>query len=105
MNSITKQIVGLGLFAGLLLLLNTLYYKFADQSVSTEAFEYPLAVVYSLFFILSSIVMVILHLVNKKNKETAWIYLFISHRGKDGNMLFICPSHHCKRRGCGGRKS
>mgnify|MGYP003579903780 CR=1 FL=1 len=69
MNSIAKQIVGLGLLAGLLLLLNTLYYKFADQSVSTEAFEYPLAVVYSLFFILSSIVMVILHLVNKKSKE------------------------------------
>lgn len=69
MNSITKQIIGLGLLAGLLLLLNTLYYRFAGQAISTDSFIYPLAVIYALFFILSSIIFVVLHLVNKKNKE------------------------------------
>lgn len=69
MNTIAKPIFGLGLLSGLLLLLNTLYYKFTATAANTEDFVYPLVVQYALFFILSSVIMVVLQIVSKKNKE------------------------------------
>lgn len=69
MNTIAKPIVGLGLLSGLFSLLNTLYYKFIAAAVNTDDFVYSLAVQYALFFILSSLIMVVLQIVGKKNKE------------------------------------
>ena len=69
MNSTIKPIVALGLFSAVLLLLNILYVTYIDNTIITEGYTYPLSVLYLVFFILSSVIFVVLQLVNKKNKE------------------------------------
>lgn len=69
MYAIAKKIVGLGLFSVLALFLNSLYYSFVQQSVSTDDFYYPLPVLYAIFFVLSAVIFIVLQVVSKKNSE------------------------------------
>jgi len=67
-NNYIRTVFGLALLTGLLLLLNTLFYRFTDPA-APDTFVYSLAVVYCFFYLLAGVIMGVLNFINKKNKE------------------------------------
>lgn len=86
-NNYPRILFGLALFTGLLLLMNTLYYRFFNQGAD-DTFTYSLVVMYAFFFILSSIILTVLIYIGKKNKEQLG-YAFLLLTGVKMGISYI----------------
>jgi hypothetical protein len=80
MNKSTLTVfVQLLFFTAILLALNFLVYQMPDLKNAMDDFIYPLPVTYALFYILSVIVIGVLVIVSKKNKEQiGYAFLFLT---------------------------
>ena len=78
-NNYFKVVFSLALFSTLLLLLNTLFYRYTSYGAQQHDFVYSLVMLYSFFYLLSAVIIGALNLIYKKNKEQlGYAFLFLT---------------------------